>query len=246
LVVGPSVTGDVQASGMGDPIVWLGNYLSAGGSSLMDVATFHGFVYSIKQVPYPLPTSNCSADDSDCGGSIMTVVAAYRTLLNNSGMTGTPLFNTEGGFEGATIDLDTGAAWLAQYYALQAGMYNSDQVQMVSWFTWGASDGQLGSAGDLTEVGVAYDQLSNWLVGNTLSSPCSNSGTIWTCLLTGAGGYQAEIIWDSSQTCVSGICTTSNQTVASTYVKYQDLAGTTTTISNRTVPVGLKPILLQN
>jgi polysaccharide biosynthesis protein PslG len=245
-VIGPSVTGNVHASGMSDPTVWLATYLSAGGSSFMDAASFHGFVYSLNQVPYPLPTTDCLATDSDCGGAITAQVSAYRAVLNNAGMTSTPLFNTEGGFEGATIDPDTGAAWLAQYYALQAGMYSSAQIELVSWFTWGAVSGQLEiDTNVLTEVGSAYNQVSNWLVGNTLSSPCSNAGSIWTCTLTGANGYQAEIIWDALQTCVPA-CTTSPQTVPSTFLNYQDLAGASTPINGLPVQVGLKPILLSN
>jgi hypothetical protein len=156
------------------------------------------------------------------------------------------LFNTEAGFEGATIDLDTGAAWLAQYYALQAGMYNNDGLQLVSWFAWGTDDGQLDNGPNLTEVGAAYNQVSNWLVARTLASPCSSSGTIWTCTITGTNGYQAEIIWDASKSCLAGICATSNQPVAGIFIDYQDLAGNSTTISNQTAPVGLKPILLEN
>jgi hypothetical protein len=245
-VVGPSVSGNVYTSGLGQPIDWLTTYLSVGGTSYMDVASFHGFVYSDSQIPYPLPTANCSASDPNCGGPITAQVSAYRNVLDSAGMTSTPLFNTEAGFEGATIDLDTGAAWLAQYYALQAGMYDSDQMQLVSWFAWDTNDGQLDNGPNVTEVGAAYNQISTWLVARTPTTPCSNSGTIWTCALTGTNSYQAEVIWDASQTCANGTCTTANQQVPDTYINYKDLAGNSTAISNQTVPVGLKPILLEN
>lgn len=247
-VVGPSVSGNVHGSGPDDPINWLTSFLSAGGNSLMDVASFHGFVYSLKQVPYPLPTTDCSATDPNCGGAITAQVAAYRAALDVNGMTNNPIFNTEGGFEGATIDPDTGAAWLAQYYALQAGLSDSDNLQLVSWFTWGAQDGQLEINHVLTPVGTAYNQVFSWVVGRTFTSPCSNpnNGPIWTCTLTGSNGYQAEIKWDSSQTCVAGICSSQLQAVPSIYVNYKDLAGGTNVITSSTVPVGLKPILLEN
>ena len=247
LVLGPSVTGNIHGSLPHDPTVWLNSYLSAGGTAYQDITSFHGFVYSLSQVPYPLPTEDCLGTDPNCGGSIVAQVAAYQSVLTQNGVSGRPLFNTEGGFEGANIpDLDTKAAWLAQYYVLQAGMYDSSQVQLVSWFTWGAPDGSLETGGVLTPVGIAYDQVYDWLVGRTLSSPCSNNGSVWTCTMTGSGGYQAEIIWDSSQTCAAGICTASNQTASSTYLEYKDLAGNSFAITNQTVPVGLKPILLDN
>jgi hypothetical protein len=251
LVIAPSMAGNVYSTGPYATLTFLASYLAAGGSDNADIAAFHGFIADMTLVPYPLPTEPCSATDTTCGGSITAQVAAYRQVLDQNGMTGKPLFNTEGGFEGADIpDMDTKAAWLAQYYALQASMYNSAQIQFVSWFTWGG-DAQL--AGSLetdshqpSEVGIAYTQVFNWLVGRSLASPCSNSGNLWTCALAGTNGYQAEIIWDASQTCSGGTCTTSNQSVASIYVRYQDVAGNSTTISNQTVPVGLKPILLEN
>jgi hypothetical protein len=119
-------------------------------------------------------------------------------------------------------------------------------MQLVSWFAWDTNDGQLDNGPNVTEVGAAYNQISTWLVARTPTTPCSNSGTIWTCALTGTNSYQAEVIWDASQTCANGTCTTANQQVPDTYINYKDLAGNSTAISNQTVPVGLKPILLEN
>jgi hypothetical protein len=250
-VLTPSMAGNVYSTGPSSTVPFLTAYLAAGGNQNADIFAFHGFVAELTLVPYPLPTQDCSASDHTCGGSITAQVSAYRQVLDQNGMSGKPIFNTEGGFEGADIpDMDTKAAWLAQYYALQAGMYNSAQMQLVSWFTWGGDSELAGSLEtddhQASEVGIAYDQVFNWLVGRSFSSPCSNSGTLWTCLLTGPSGYQGEIIWDASQSCANGTCTSSNQPIVSTYVEYRDLAGNTTVISDQTVPVGLKPVLLDN
>jgi hypothetical protein len=73
---------------------------------------------------------------------------------------------------------------------------------------------------------------------------CSNAGTVYTCNFT-KSGTSYEIIWDNSQNCSAGTCTTANQTVGSQWTTYQDLAGDPpTTIANHTVPVGIKPVLL--
>ncbi len=247
-VVTPSMAGNVHATGQFATIPFLTAYLQTyGGYQFADAVSFHGFVYNLSYTPYPLPTQDCSATDSNCGGSIMEQVQIYRSLMDSVGLSNAPLLNTEGGFEDATIsDTDTAAAWLAQYYALQAAMYNNYDIAVVSWFTWGASDGQLENGNVLTEVGTAYNQVSSWVVDRNLASPCSSSGTIWTCAMTGSNGYQAEIIWDSSQTCSNGSCTTSPQSVASTYTTYLDLSGNSTPITGGIVQVGLKPILLQN
>jgi hypothetical protein len=250
-VLSPSMAGNVYSTGPYATMSFLTDYLTAGGSQYADIAAFHGFIADMTLVPYPLPTQPCSATDNTCGGSITAQVTAYRQVMDQNGMTGKPLFNTEGGFEGADIpDMDTKTAWLGQYYALQAAMYNSAQVQLVSWFLWGGNSQLAGSletdSHQPSEVGIAYDQMFNWLVGRSFNAPCASAGTIWTCNLSGSNGYQAEIIWDSSQTCSSGTCTTSNQTVSGSYVDYRDLAGNSTGIANQTVSVGLKPILLEN
>ena len=59
-------------------------------------------------------------------------------------------------------------------------------------------------------------------------------------------GTQYLIMWDSSQSCANGSCTTSNQTVGSHFTQYQDMttASTPIDISGRLVPVGIKPIVL--
>ena len=103
--------------------------------------------------------------------------------------------------------------------------------------------------GCIQEAGIAYGQVYKWMTGAKQSTPCSNTqGTIWTCGFTrqNPSGYQAEAIWDTSQTCSDGTCTTTPQTVPSAYVQYRDLAGNVTPITNDTVPVGEKPILLEN
>ena len=52
------------------------------------------------------------------------------------------------------------------------------------------------------------------LLYTSLTTPCSASGTVWTCELTLANGTAAEAIWDTSQICSDGTCTTSNQNVS--------------------------------
>lgn len=103
------------------------------------------------------------------------------------------------------------------------------------------------SNGCVQEPGIAYGQVFKWMVGATQTTPCNGQGTIWTCFFTrpSPAGYQAEAIWDISQTC-SPTCTTTPVVVSSTYVQYRDLSGNVTQIVNNTVPVGEKPILLEN
>jgi hypothetical protein len=245
-VVTPSTVGSAHTSADVAP-QQLQQFLSAGGGKCVDAVSFHGNLGLTSLSPYPLPGEGCTA--SGCTGSIVEIANSYREILNLNGPLNVPLLDTEGGFESANItDNDQRAAWLAQFYVLQAGLFNSDQLQWVSWFTWGAP----GVAGNIEtankapdEAGVAYNQVFNWEFSR-FPAPCAQTGTIWTCALTGSAGYQAEIIWDDSQTCNGGNCTTSARLAPTWAVKYQDLTGASTQISGTTVPVGLKPIILEN
>lgn len=253
LVVTPSTVG-TAATPNDQAAAALASYFAANGTScpgssnnLIDAVSFHGNVGIMSLSPYPLPGEACS--QSGCNGTIVQIANSYREVMNLAGLQNTPLLDTEGGFESANItDNDQRTAWLAQFYALQAGLFNTDHVQSVSWFTWGAPGvaGNIETAGRAPDdAGVAYNQLFHWLVGR-LPAACTQSNTVWTCPLAGSSGYQAEIVWDDSQTCTSGICTTSAQSVPGWAVSVHDLTGASTAISGSTAPVGLKPILVEN
>ncbi len=252
-VVTPSTVGAAATPNDQAPMN-LTTYFNYGGSNcpggpnnLIDAVSFHGNLGLMSLNPYPLPGEGCTG--GGCNGSIVEITNSYREVLNLNGLQNTPLLDTEGGFESANIsDMDQRAAWLAQFYVLQAGLFNSDQLQWVSWFTWGAPGvpGNIETASKTPDTaGVAYSQVFDWFFGR-FPSACTQSGMVWTCPLTGAGGYQAEVLWDDSQTCSGGNCTTSAQTAPAWAVRFRDLTGKSTPISGATVQVGLKPIVLEN
>ena len=92
---------------------------------------------------------------------------------------------------------------------------------------------------------TSYQQTYNWLVNASLITPCAATGTVWSCMIS-VSGTRYLIMWDTSQSCANGVCTTGNQTVASQWTQYQDMtiASTPIAISGQIVPVGIKPILL--
>jgi hypothetical protein len=95
-----------------------------------------------------------------------------------------------------------------------------------------------GPACILNAAGVAYNQTYNWLVGRTMSTPCSVKGTIWTCGLTGGGGYVAQAVWNTAGNF--------SYKVPSPYVRYRDLAGSTTATSpGSSITIGIQPLLLE-
>jgi hypothetical protein len=246
-VLTPSTVGPAATASAAAPAS-LQQFFSAGGNACIDGVSFHGNLGLMTLSPYPQPGEGCQ--ESGCNGTIVQIANSYRQVMNQTGFPATvPLLDTEGGFESANItDPDQRAAWLAQFYALQGSLFNSDQLQWVSWFTWGAPGvaGNIETANQTPDsAGIAYNQVYNWLLGQ-LPTPCTQAGTIWTCGLTGSNNYEAEIIWDDSQTCNSGTCTATAQPVPSWVTDARDTAGNQVTVTNGTVPVGLKPIIVEN
>lgn len=167
---------------------------------------------------------------------------------------GKPIFNTEGSWGSirgpnnsrvdSITDPDQQASFLARYYLIQMGK----QVAKFYWWNWnipGQSEFYDSSTNSLSAAGNAYVQLVRWTNGGGASvSPCSANGTVWTCSLKSPSGAQAEAIWDTSQTCAAGTCSTVNLGVPSQFNAYLDLAGNATNLAGATAPVSAKPILL--
>jgi hypothetical protein len=210
------------------------------GSAAVDIISTHIYpsTYSPEQIP--------------------NEIAIVRSYLQSQDLA-KPLWNGEGGWgENSTAagvndgDPDMEAAFVARFQV----MIWASGVSRTYWYQWdNAGYGTLWSpssingcstnftSGYICKAGTAYQQVYDWLVGSTLGS-CSVTGTTWTCTLTQSSGSQAEIIWDTSQTCSNGSCTSTQQSVPPVYVNYSDLTGASYSI-NGTVPVGIKPILLQ-
>ena len=192
--------------------------------------------FSTFKLPVPLPESPESTN-----APIQEMIPDYRAVANANGMSAKPLVTTEGGWgvDGVS-DADMQAAWIAQFEILEAGVAASNNLMFQSWYTWGhSSSGTIETLqGEPTEAGLAYDVVWGWLVGTT-PSPCTNAGNIWSCAME-----KNLVVWDASQTCSNGVCTTSAYTPPNGYVQYVDLTGTVTAI-NGTIQLGVKPILME-
>jgi hypothetical protein len=221
---------------------WMTEYLGGGGSQVSDVIAFHGY-------------NGTNAE------KISNLVSTLRNkALTTFSQTSKPLFDTEfsWGLNAVFPDQEERAGFVVRSLLL----HWSAGVNRVYWYAWDAS-GTMWSAtstggcttpdasgvGFTCKSGLAFDQVQNWLVGATLSQACSVNGTVWTCGLTKPGGYQALAVWDTAQSCSNGLCTTSTFTftpVSPNYIHRRDIYGAVTPISGRTVPIGYKPILLEN
>jgi hypothetical protein len=190
----------------------------------MDVLAFHGY-------------------DNMVAESIPGLITSYRSIMTSHGVGTLPLFDTEAGWAAwnasAYITAPAAqAAYLAKYFLLH---WSSNAARFV-WYAYDGQPiwGQLWTlAGGMNVAGTAYSQVSDWMVGASMTGPCAISGSgIWSCSLARPGGYEALVVWDSTGT-------KSLQTPAK-YVQYCDLSGNVTKLGvQQTISVGNSPVLLE-
>jgi len=238
---------DPQAVMLTPPIYgpWQALYFAAGGAQYADVITYHGYIYKAVCGVYPK-----ASDELKLIGNVRSVMATY-------GQSGKPLWDTEvsWGYTSATCfyDPDLQSAFLAQLLLL----HQSAAIQRVFWYmynnqisgtlwTQNSDPHHRNYPGTLHKPGIAYEQVYKWMVGATMNGQCAVSGTTWTCNFNRSGGYIAEAIWDTSQTCHKGVCGTIKYGVGSEYTNYLSLNGSKTSITGGQVPIGAKPIWVEN
>ena len=227
-IITPSV---VWAVG-GGPI-WMSQFLSAWTTLTRTgwpgMVSFHGYTSRTgvgAKLPIPLPESATSTN-----APLQTMLAAFCSM-------GSPCVSTEGGWGmNGVSDSDMQAAWIAHYQILCA----ASPAKFCNWFEWGipAVSGRIENTnGTPTQAGLALQVVDGWIVSQNVSA-CAQQDNIWSCQL-GSG----MVVWDSSQTCSAGICTTAPYTPPTQYTGYYDLTGAYWPMSG-TVNLGVKPILMQ-
>jgi hypothetical protein len=194
---------------------YLDPYFAAGGVTGVDVMTIH---------PYWAVPEEAIADINNT----KAVMAKY-------GLSSKPLWATEGSWGTTALTASQQSGFVARYYLLMW----STGVSRFYWYAW--DDSAIGTLWDAQTgphpAAIAYQQAYNWMVGATMSGPCTMaSNSTWTCTLSRPGGYQALAVWNSAAT--------TTYTPASQYKVYLDLAGNQNPV-NGSVSVGYNPILLE-
>jgi hypothetical protein len=214
-----------------------------GASSAADAIAIHPYVQQGGVLPI--------AED------VVTLIQNVKNILGVADSV-KPLWSTEGswGVTSATgfTDPDQEAAFTARYLLLQ----ESEGIATFFWYEWNniidgtlwyplGNNGCNASVGCVSLSGSAYGQVYQWTVGATPTSPCSANGTVWKCQFSRSTGYLAEVVWDTSQSCHDGVCTTAQIPMDGPFIDYRDLTGAITQLNGATtVSVGAKPILLEN
>jgi hypothetical protein len=221
----------LSPSMISDGFAYLDSYFAAGGTTEVDGVAFHA---------YPDPTNDIAETVTQ------SISMGIKNVLIKYGLSTVPLWDTEvswGQQNGTITDPGLRAAFVAREYMLNWSI----GVSRVYWYAWDSpDDGPLTNANGLpSEAGIAFGQISAWMIGATMTQPCSVNGAasayhaVYTCQLTRSGGYQAMAVWNTDGS--------STYAVPSQYLHYRDLAGNTQDIpADHQVTIGFKPILLEN
>ena len=177
-------------------------------------------------------------------------VSNIKAGMRSADLTAMPLWSSEGGwgFDTALPDQDLQQAFLVRYYLLGW----SSGISRLSWYEfenneWGTLYAPQ-TRGTLTPAGIAYQQVYNWMTGNSMAQSCTGptfpQQGVWTCSIRQSNGSNMMAVWDSSQSCSNGVCTTSMYTQNPVYSSYVTLEGKKSAAARGGVAIGAKPILL--
>jgi hypothetical protein len=238
-------------AGMQLPDVTLfGNYLrTTDALQSVDVIGVHVYAFSVRGMASP--------DGCREGAALTAQFASLQGVLPSAGSR-LPIWSTEGGWgPGARSlpDPDMQEGFVARYYL----MGWSSGFDRLYWYafanSWGRLANQNGVAGcvDATHHGcllkaaTGYSAIYHWMVGSEMTARCGSdsAGNIWSCGLRDPNGRAELVVWDASQSCSRGTCTTSNYAVTK-FGHYSTLDGGNKEypILGETVAIGWNPILL--
>jgi|GEM_PF-1610112 PKD repeat protein len=197
---------------------WLDGYLTAGAGPYLDEIGFHGY------------TGNNNAE------TILTIIDNIQKTETAHGLS-LPLDITEGGWGLNTVitNQDTQAAFLVQRYLL---ITSRPAVKSFFWYQWDNSTwGTLwDTANGIHTPGIAYGQLTSWLIGATANGCTKASNSTWTCSYTLANGNTGLAVWNATASV--------GYTPGSQYTQVSSLDGTSNAVNgNSSYTVGNKPVL---
>jgi hypothetical protein len=197
----------------------------------VDVVNFH-------MKPGNESGNNCPSPTPCTPESAMQMYVSNIKAILQPAELAKPLWNGEAqysttGFTAPYNDADMAASFIPRFY-------------LTSWTLGVTGEAWYTASGDLPASIASYQQTYNWLMGSALTTPCVASGTVWSCTITKSGKAYL-VMWDTAQNCSVGSCTTGNQTVATQWTLYQDMttASVPAAILGHSVPVGIKPVVLQ-
>jgi hypothetical protein len=211
-------------------VKWMDAFWAAGGVKDIDAAAFHGYLSGSPPAPEELAERK---------------VDPLKAIMAKHGLSDKPIWDSEGSWGDPNVlkEVEAQAAFVARYYLL----HWSNGVGRFYWYSWDDSGDGPGGVGwgslfnpathTPLPAATAYKQVYNWMVGATMTTPCTASSSTWTCGLVRQGGFQALAIWDTSGA--------KTYTPPDQYTSYQNLAGNIFPIVGP-LTIGSEPLLLMN
>jgi hypothetical protein len=200
---------------------WTLGYLAIGGGKYADVIGMHGYL--------PRGTSQPEY-------YLNFLLSNTKAAMAKYGVSWKPIWDMEASWTANSYlpsDYQR-MAFLSRSYILR--LFNG--VRRFYWYSWDNTVfGTLwSSSSGVRPAGIAYGQVSKWLVGAALGS-CSVSSSVWTCNISRGGGYVGLLVWNQTGS--------SWYHPSTTYKRYRDLYGGTHTITGSFTITQL-PVLLEN
>jgi hypothetical protein len=153
--------------------------------------------------------------------------------LKNStpGWSNTPWTDDETSFDAGDYvcasTLDDCLGQMVRWHLLHFGA----GAQIVGWFYFNTTIGRDAN------YSAVYHEMMQWLVGGHFTAACSANGDVYTCPFIEASGQHALFVWNPNGD--------SSYVPTSRYADYRTLGGAKTQVSGKSVPVGVKPIMLE-
>lgn len=209
---------------------YLDYYLSLGGGDYADVIGYH---FYLSEAPEALAA---------------WYIPGVRAILAQHGQANKPLWNSEGGYlrpaipGPKTLSDETGAAYLARLYLLNwAG--GVSRCYFYAWDNHSATNIELTQADNvtLTAAGMAYRELSGWLLGAQLNDLRVDETGVWALTFDHPTNGRGYIAWHPTATVLFELPTGWQvQTVRSLTGAHAGLRG------QRQLWVGPTPVLLDS
>jgi hypothetical protein len=220
-----------------------------------EINNFHDWLNIVPSASITTLAVHGYVQNGSCCAQPETIQKRWQNLENQTPALhkGKRVWSTEGSWGiGSTNlpDVDMQQGFVPRYYLVGW----SSGFERLYWYAYDNLQwGTLYANGALTKAGKAYATTYGWMVGNRMTQLCApvvlqhhDSSPIWSCGLTKPDGTLLLAVWDTSQTCSKGVCTTSTYTVPTSprYTGYYTLNDNRRHVLGKTVGIGLKPVLL--
>lgn len=209
---------------------YLDYYLALGGGDYADIIGYH---FYLSEPPEALAN---------------WYLPGVRATLAAHGQASKPLWNTEGGYlrpttpGPKTLSDQTGAAYLARAHLLSwAG--GLARFYFYAWDNHTTTNIELTEADNatLTLAGVAYRELTGWLVGAQVGALQTTAEGVWVLTLTRSGAGATYIVWQPAATLLFDL------PAVWQVGSVRDLAGGRRSLDRMApLPVGPLPLLLES